>query len=97
MKKLAMLAVMLVTLFSASLTAFAEESPSENRNDYPTPTPEPVTQESEPAPTPAVVVELPTNVSPKTGESDAVLFYAGAAAIIFAAGAAVVRVRAKEA
>lgn len=97
MKKLAMLAVMLVTLFSASLTVCAEESPTENRNDYPTP--DPVVQESEsvPTPTPAVVVELPTNVSPKTGENDAVIFYAGAAAVILAAGAAVVRVKAKEA
>lgn len=90
MKKMIMLAVMLVTLFSTSLVANAQESPNEDRNDYVPPTEESV-------PEPAVVVELPTNVSPKTGESNAVLFYAGAAAVIFAAGAAAVRGKTKEA
>ena len=38
--------------------------------------------------------EVPTNTSPKTGESDGVLFVLGTCAVVFAAGAVVVRKKA---
>lgn len=70
MKKLATLMMMLVMLFSFTLTANAEISPSGK----------PVTEEG-----------TSDVTSPKTGESDIVLYGLGTAAVVLASGAVVLR------
>lgn len=75
MKKFTVLALMLVMLFSATLTVRAEESPKGTSNSE-------------------VPSQVTTNTSPKTGESDGVLFTLGAAVVILAAGTLVVRKKA---
>lgn len=75
MKKFTVLALMLVMLFSATLTVHAEESPKGTSNSE-------------------VSSQVTTNTSPKTGESDGVLFTLGAAIVILAAGTLVVRKKA---
>lgn len=88
MKKLVILASMMVMLFSFTLTANAEVSPE----GTPYTPPAQVTVEVEtPAPQPE------TNVSPKTGENQEVLFSLGMAAVIFAAGAVATGRKAKNA
>ncbi|MDO4331936.1 MAG: LPXTG cell wall anchor domain-containing protein [Eubacteriales bacterium] len=86
MKKLVILASMMVMLFSFTLTANAEASPE----GIPYTPPVQVTVET-PAPQPE------TNVSPKTGENQEVLFGLGMAAVIFAAGAVATGRKAKNA
>lgn len=96
MKKIVMLATMLIAFSSVPLVAFAEESPEENRNDYPTPVPVETTEEAVEVPeAPVVIVELPTNVSPKTGEDNAVLLYVGGAAAVLAAGTVILKEKTK--
>ena len=73
MKKIVTLMMMLVMLFSFTLTANAEISPSG----------EPVTEEGTTEAT-----------SPKTGESDMVLYGLGAAVAVLASGAVVIRKKA---
>lgn len=94
MKKFMVLMFMMMMLFSVSLTVSAKESPEVDRSyndddgdDEPNAAPQ----------QPAVTVQVLTNVSPKTGESDTVLFYVGTAAVLLAAGSAVVRMKAREA
>ena len=70
MKKLATLLMMLVMMFSFTLTASAEISPSGK----------PVTEEG-----------TSDATSPKTGESDIVLYGLGAVATVLASGAVVIR------
>lgn len=70
MKKMATLIMMLVMLFSFTVTANAEVSPSGK----------PVTEEGTTAVT-----------SPKTGENDIVLYSLGAAVVVLASGAVVIR------
>lgn len=70
MKKLATLMIMLTLVFSFTLTANAEVSPSGK----------PVTDAGK-----------DTVTSPKTGESDIVLYGLGAVATVLASGAVVVR------
>ena len=70
MKKLATLMMMLVMLFSFTLTANAEVSPSGK----------PVTEDG-----------TTDATSPKTGESDIVLYGLGTAAVVLASGAVVLR------
>lgn len=70
MKKMATLMMMLMMIFSFSLTANAETSPSGK----------PVTEEGSTSAT-----------SPKTGENDMVLYGFGAAAVVLASGAVVIR------
>lgn len=78
MKKIVILASMLVMLFSFTLTANAEVSPEGT----------PVTVTTETTQNTEVVVVVPeTNVSPKTGENQTALFLWGAAAVVLAAGA----------
>lgn len=91
MKKFAVLMCMMMMLFSVSLTVSAKDSPDVDRsyNDD--------DEDVEVTTTPAAPVQIQTNVSPKTGESDTVLFYVGTAAVLFAAGSVVVRMKAKEA
>lgn len=73
MKKMVTLLMMLVMMFSFSMTANAEVSPS-------------ATPETAPGTDPVV--------SPKTGESDIVLYGLGMTAVVLASGAVVIRKRA---
>ena len=75
MKKIIVLALMMIMLFSATLTVHAEISPSGT-------------------PTTETPPEVPTNTSPKTGETDGVLFTLGTAVVVLAAGTLVVRKKA---
>lgn len=91
MKKIAVLMCMMTMLFAVPMTVSAKVSPDVDRsyNDD--------DEDVETTTAPAAPVQIGTNVSPKTGESDTVLFYAGAAAVLFAAGSVVVRLKAREA
>lgn len=73
MKKLVTLAMMLTMMFSFSLTANAEISPT-----------------AQPEKTPGTELV----VSPKTGESDLVVYGLGMAAVILSSGAVMIRKRA---
>ncbi len=73
MKKLVTLMMMLVMMFSFTLTANAEISP-----------------QAQPEKTPGTDLV----VSPKTGESEIVLYGLGMAAVVLASGAVVIRKRA---
>lgn len=78
MKKFLVLATMLVMLFSVSLTAYAAKSPKgEKVEEKPT--------------TIVQIYQAAPVVSPKTGESDIVLYGLGAAAVVLASGAVIVR------
>ena len=70
MKKLATMLMMLMMIFTFSMTANAEISPSGK----------PVTESG-----------TTTGTSPKTGENDVVLYSLGAAVVVLASGAVVVR------
>lgn len=73
MKKMVTLAVMMMMVFSFSLTAQAAKSPQGTVVEK---------QETE---------EVKPVVSPKTGESEIVLYGLGAAAVVLASGAVIVR------
>lgn len=73
MKRLVTLLMMLVMMFSFTMTASAESSPSGK----------PVTEEGS-----------STVTSPKTGESDMVLYGLGMSVVVLASGAVVVRKKA---
>ena len=73
MKKMVTLLMMLVMMFSFSMTANAEISPSG---------------------TPETTPGTDLVVSPKTGESDIVLYGLGMTAVVLASGAVVIRKRA---
>lgn len=95
MKKFVVLASMLVMLFSFTLTANAEISPSGTPVEPPA---EPTVETTVPEPGETVVPPAPeTNVSPKTGDEEQVLFYWGMAAAVLAAGAVVAGTKARQA
>ena len=77
MKKFLVLATMLVMLFSVSLTAEAAKSPKGEK--------------VEEKPTTIVQIYQAPVVSPKTSDSDIMLYGLGAAATVCAAGAVVVK------
>ena len=80
MKKMLTLAMMVVMLFAFSITANASGL-------APSPSGEPTTEEN---PT-----EVPSGItSPKTGESEVVLYGLGMTAVVLASGAVIVRKRA---
>lgn len=76
MKKLITFMLMLVMLFSFTLTVNAEISPSGKPTDEKNQT---------------VVPPSKGTISPKTGESEILLYGFGVAAVVFASGAVVVR------
>ena len=76
MKKLITFMLMLIMLFSFTLTVNAEISPSGKPTDEKNQT---------------VVPPSKGTVSPKTGESEIILYGFGVAAVAFASGAVVVR------
>ena len=77
MKKFLVLATMLVMLCSMSLTAYAAKSPKGEK--------------VEEKPTTIVQIYQDPVVSPKTSDSDIMLYGLGAAATVWAAGAVVVK------
>ena len=78
MKKMLTLALMIVMMFSFSLTAYAAK-----KDPVYSPSGKPVTEEGKPVVT-----------SPKTGESEIVLYGLGTAAVVLASGAVVLRKKA---
>ena len=76
MKKLVTFMFMLIMMFSFSLTVNAEISPSGKPTDEKNQT---------------VVPPSKGTTSPKTGENEVVLYGFGAAAVVFASGAVVMR------
>ena len=76
MKKLMTLMLMLIMMFSFTMTVNAEISPSGKPTDEKNQT---------------VVPPSKGTVSPKTGENEIILYGFGVAAVVFASGAVVVR------